>query len=225
MALDPGNIEALVGTAMVDLNRGVNFADPGRAAHLAEAEVTLVKALALAPQYAVAHMYLGAVHIFTDRAAQGIVECEHALSLDRNLANAHGWIGLAKYFLGRPEETEAHVHEALRLSPRDIFAYRWMMFVGIAKVALNADTEAVVWLRRSIEANRNFPMAHFHLAVALAQLGSLDEARAAAQVGLAFYPGFTIHRFQRQLASNNPTYLAKRQRFYEGMRLAGLPEG
>ena len=29
LALDPGNIEALVGTAMVDLNRGVNFADPG----------------------------------------------------------------------------------------------------------------------------------------------------------------------------------------------------
>src|SRR5215468_1320733 len=67
-----------------------------------------------------------AVHIFTDRAAQGIVECEHALSLDRNLANAHGWVGLAKYYLGRPEETEAHVHEALRLSPRDIFAHRWM---------------------------------------------------------------------------------------------------
>src|SRR5215475_6908733 len=41
LALDPGNIEALVGTAMVDL-RGVNFADPGRAAHLAAAEVTLV---------------------------------------------------------------------------------------------------------------------------------------------------------------------------------------
>jgi TolB-like protein len=213
LELDPGNFEALVGTAMVDLNRGVNFADPNQDAHLAAAEVTLVKAMALAPQYAVAHMYLGAAHIFTDRAAQGIVECEHALSLDRNLANAHGWIGLAKYFLGRPEETEAHVHEALRLSPRDIFAHRWMMFVGIANVALNADTEAVVWLRRS-EANRNFPMAHFHLAVALALLGSLDEARAAARVGLAFYPAFTIRRFQRQLASNNPTYLAKRKRFY-----------
>jgi TolB-like protein/Tfp pilus assembly protein PilF len=225
LAFDPDNIEALVGTAMVDVNRGANFAVDDRGAHLAAAEVTLVKALSLAPQSAVAHMYLGAVHIFTDRAAQGIVECEQALSLDRNLANAHGWIGLAKYFLGRPEETEAHVHEALRLSPRDIFAYRWMMFVGIAKVQLNADTEAVVWLRRSIEANRNFPMAHFHLAVALALLGSLDEARAAAQVGLAFYPGFTIRRFQRQLASNNPTYLAKRQRFYEGMRLAGVPEG
>jgi hypothetical protein len=31
--------------------------------------------------------------------------------------------------------------------------------VGIAKVQLNADTEALAWLRRSIEANRNFPLA------------------------------------------------------------------
>jgi tetratricopeptide (TPR) repeat protein len=187
--------------------------------------VTLVKALALAPQYAVAHMYLGAVHIFTDRAAQGIVECEHALSLDRNLANAHGWIGLAKYYLGRSEETEAHVHEALRLSPRDIFAHRWIMFVGIAKVALNADTEAVVWLRRSIETNRNYPLAHFHLAVALALRGSLDEARAAARVALALDPGFTLRRFRAGASTDNPIYLAKRERFCEGMRLAGVPEG
>src|SRR5262249_40889405 len=87
-------------------------------------------------------------------------------------------------FLGHAEETEAHVYEALRLSPRDIFAYRWMMIVGIAKVQVNADTEAVAWLRRSIDANRNFPLAHFHLAAALALLGSLDEARAAAQVAV-----------------------------------------
>jgi hypothetical protein len=68
-------------------------------------------------------------------------------------------------------------------------------------------------------------LAHFYLAVALALLGSLDEARAAAQVGLAFYPDFTIRRFRRESASSNPTYRANRQRIYEGMRLAGVPEG
>ena len=73
----------------------------------------------MAPQHALAHMYLGFVHIFTNRAAQGIAECEQALALDRNLADAHGLIGLAKFFLGRGEETEAHIQEALRLSPRD----------------------------------------------------------------------------------------------------------
>ena len=79
------------------------------------------------------------------------------------------------------------------------------MFVGIAKMQLDADAEAVVWLRRSIEANRNFPVAHFWLAAALALLGSLDEARAAAQAGLALDPGFTIRRLQRQSPSDNPT--------------------
>ena len=34
-----------------------------------------------------------------------------------------------------PQETEAHVHEALRLSPRDTYAFRWMMFVGHRQVA------------------------------------------------------------------------------------------
>jgi hypothetical protein len=53
----------------------------------------------------------------------------------------------------------------------------------------------------------------------------LDEARAAAQAGLTLDPAFTIRRFQRQLSSDNPTYLAKRERVYEGMRMAGVPEG
>ena len=98
------------------------------------------------------------------------------LGAGSQMANAHRLIGLAKYFLGRGEETEAHIHEALRLSPRDIFAFRWMMWVGIAKVQLKADSEAVAWLRRCIEAYRNFPLAHFYLVLALARLGLLDEA-------------------------------------------------
>ena len=117
----------------------------------------------MAPQHATAHLALGAVQMFTNRAAQGIGECEHALALDRNLADAHGCIGMAKYFAGRAEETEAHIFEALRLSPRDVHAYRWMLYVGIAKAQLGADAEAVAWLRRSIEANRNFPLRIFLL--------------------------------------------------------------
>ena len=34
---------------------------------------------------------------------------------------------------GYPEETEAHIDEAMRLSPRDTLAYLWMTNVGIAK--------------------------------------------------------------------------------------------
>jgi hypothetical protein len=99
-----------------------------------------------------------------------------------------------------------------------------MLFVGIAKAQLGADAEAVTWLRRSIEANRNYPLAHFHLAETLAPLGQLGEARDAAQAGLALQPGFTLRRYRENALSDNPPYRAGRQRSCEGMRLAGVPE-
>jgi hypothetical protein len=80
-------------------------------------------------------------------------------------------VGMAKFFTRRAAETEGHLLEALRLSPRDIAAHGWMLYVGAAKMLLGADAEAVGWLRRSIEvnrkANRNFPLAHFWLASGL----------------------------------------------------------
>jgi tetratricopeptide (TPR) repeat protein len=225
LALDFENVDALVGWASVVATIAGSFASDDRAAQLAAAETALTRALSMAPQHAMAHLALGAVQMFTNRAALGICECEHALALDHNLADAHGCIGMAKYFSGRAEDTEAHILEALRLSPRDVYAYRWMLYVGIAKAQIGADAEALVWLRRSIEANRNYPLAHFHLAETLALLGRLDEARAAAQAGLALQPDFTLRRYRENALSDSPAYLAGRKRSCEGMRLAGVPEG
>jgi tetratricopeptide (TPR) repeat protein len=191
---------------------------------LAAAEATLTKVLSLAPNHAMAHCLAGLVQIYSKRAALGIAECERALALDRNLALAHALIGFAKYVSGRGEETEAHVLEALRLSPRDSNANVWMTWVGNGKAQIGADEEAVSWLRRGMEANRNLPIGHFFLAAALAVVGQDDEARAAAQAGLKLDPSFTISRFRTSTASNNPTYLARRERVYEGMRQAGIPE-
>jgi TolB-like protein/class 3 adenylate cyclase/Tfp pilus assembly protein PilF len=224
LTLDPQNIEALVGIAAVDGISAAFFIVSDRDARLATAEATLIKALSLSPHHARAHMVLGGVQIVTKRAAQGIRECERALALDRNLADAHASIGCAKVFIGRGAETEAHIQEAFRLSPRDTGAFRWMHFAGLAKLHLGADAEAVVWLRRCLEANRNYPIAHFLLAAALALLGSLEEARAAVRAGLALHPTFTIRRTRGRM-SDDPTFRAGGERIREGMRIAGVPEG
>jgi tetratricopeptide (TPR) repeat protein len=225
LTVDPTNVEALVGIAGIDAAMSGAFMADDRAARLAAAEAALTKALSLAPNHASAHSVLGYVQILTNRAAQGIAECERALALDRNLAHAHGYIGIGKYFIGRGAETEAHIQEALRLSPRDNGAYAWMVYVGGVKLALGADEEAVSWLRRAIETNRNLPTGHFFLAAALAQLGQIDEACAAMRGGLSLDPTYTIRRYRDGASSDNPTYLAQRERVYDGMRKAGLPEG
>jgi TolB-like protein/class 3 adenylate cyclase len=225
LALDPDCIEALVGIANVTEAMVVAGLTADPAPNLAVAEAASNRALSLAPQHALAHLRLGVALILTRRAVQGIAECERALALDHNLAHAHAWVGLAKVYIGRAAETEAHVHEAFRLSPRDAHSYVWLLIVGTAKLHLNADGEAVAWLRRSIEANRNHPIPHFWLAAALARLGALNEAKVAAGAGLVLNPGFTIRRVRTQLPSNNPIYLAGRERVYEGLRMAGVPEG
>jgi len=225
LALDPGNIDALVGIASVDFFSMWTFMSDDRASRAAAAEAALTKVLLLAPNHALAQYLLGAVYLLTNRAVEGIAKCEHALALDRNLASAHSMIGNAKLFTGRAEETESHVLEALRLSPRDANAHRWMSLAAFANLYLGRDEEAVAWNRRAIETNRKHSVAHFFLAAALAQLGRMSEARRATEAGLALDPTFTIRRFRASASSDNPTYLAQRARIFDALRNAGVPEG
>jgi TolB-like protein/Tfp pilus assembly protein PilF len=226
LTLDPNNVDALVGLANVKVLVAGVFGTDDRAACLAAAEATLAKALSLAPNHAYGHFALGALYMFSNRASQAVAEFEHALTLDRNLAFAHSLIGTAKIYLGHAEETEAHVQKALRISPRDSNAYHWTSHAGRAKFYLGCDEEAVAWYRRSIEANPNFSVVRFLLAGALAQLGRLDEAQAAARAGLALDPNFTIRGYRAVLTglSAHPTAVAQSERLCDGMRKAGVPE-
>jgi tetratricopeptide (TPR) repeat protein len=148
------------------------------------------------------------------------------LALDSNLAGAHAQIGNAKIRLGRPEETEGHVLEAIRLSPRDTAAFGWMQFVGSAKLALGAIEEAIAWYRRSIELNGGHAITRFFLGAALAELGRLEEARTEARVGLAFNPQFTIRRLRAGMSSlSDPAFLKRWEQIIKFMVKAGVPEG
>jgi TolB-like protein/Tfp pilus assembly protein PilF len=226
LTADPYNIEALIGSAVADVTEGANSFVTDPLAAFAAAEAKLTKALSSVPDHARAQMSLGFVDIRTKRATEGIAEFEHALALDRNLADAHSGIGFGKIFIGYAEETEAHIGEALRLSPRDTMAYTWMNFAGIAKLQLGSWEQAVAWFRRSIEANRNYPHSHFVLGAAHAQLGRLDEARSAVKAGVALDPTFSVSRARADWTamSDDPTYFTQLQPIFEGLRKAGIPE-
>ena len=217
VALDPGNMDALLGVGRVDYSVGGAYLSDDRDARLAAAEAAAAKVLSVRPNDALAHEIMGAILNQTKRSDQGVAELERALALDPNLATAHGDIGLAKIFLGRFDETEAHEEEAMRLSPRDSFAWLWLHFEGAAKMALGANEEAVALFRRSIEINRTSPLPHFFLAAALANLGELEEAHSETKAGLALDPGFTIRRFRNGNENGGP--------LFDAMRKAGVPEG
>jgi TolB-like protein/DNA-binding SARP family transcriptional activator len=226
LSADSDNVDALVGLAAVEAIEGSFLFVPDPAAAFVAAEGKLIKALSSVPDHARGHMYLGYVGMCTKRAVQGVAECEHALALDRNLATAHAFIGLGKIFIGRAEETEAHIGEALRLSPRDTTAYTWMNMAGLAKLHLGEYAQAIAWLRRAIEANRNNPHPYFLLSAALAQLSRVDEARSAIEAGLALNPAFTVSRTRAlwTATSDDPTHRTRLEPILEGLRKAGAPE-
>jgi hypothetical protein len=80
--------------------------------------------------------------------------------------------------LGLPEDivnTEggaiAHGHP-IGATPRDTNAHLWLAAAGFAKLLVSRDEEAVALLRRAIETNRNYSLAHFWLAAAHAHRGA-----------------------------------------------------
>jgi TolB-like protein len=224
LAIEPNSVDALVGGAGADFVEMFDWASTERTARLASAEKSLLKALAAAPDNALAHSWLSFVKIYSYRPEQGIAEAERALALDRNLATALYAVGLAKAFVGRPEETEDYIKQAIRLSPLDPSIFAWKGTVGAAKLHLGAYEEAAAWLSQSVTAYPNLPIMRFFHAAALGQLGRTVEARAEAEAGLALNPGFTIRRFREQPDCDNPIYLEQRRNIYEGLHKAGVPE-
>ena len=104
---------------------------------------------------------LGWCLIYTNRAAQGMAECERALALDRNLADAHAMMVQAKIYMGRgcrdrsscPRSTPPLSSRYLRLSMDES--------VGLAKLQLGADAEAVAWVREASRPTEIIRSRHF----------------------------------------------------------------
>jgi tetratricopeptide (TPR) repeat protein len=93
--------------------------------------------------------------------------------------------------------------------------------MGEANYILKRYREAVHWWREQISRQPVAPWASVGLACAYAQLGQLEEMRAAAAEVLRINPGFTIESSKRILVYKDPQDL---EHYVDGMRKAGLPE-
>jgi TolB-like protein/tetratricopeptide (TPR) repeat protein len=225
LRLDEHNVGALLGFAKAHVWEVNMYTSDDRAGQNRAAEVAVTKALALAPDSADAHLTYGMV-LFAMRAPErALREFEFSVSLEASLATAHAYLGLMKVFLGRARETQAHVAEAMRLSPRDPLLFLWHFFIGVADIHLGRMVHALESLRKSVEINPKWGLSQFVLAGALGLAELLAEAAEVCAVAQRLAPNFTIAKFRAEAVSDNLVYRAQREHFCEGLRLAGAPEG
>jgi TolB-like protein/tetratricopeptide (TPR) repeat protein len=224
LKIDSSHVDSLIGLAHTHLYEVNNYTSANPVEQLRLAEHAVTTALSLASENARAHFACASLHYASHAPERALRECELAISLDFSLAIAHAYAGAMKVFLGRARETESHVLEAMRLSPRDPARGTWHLYIGAADLFLGRLDRAVQSLRRSVEINPNYELSYFYLAAALALQGCTGEAFKARDKGLRLSPNFTIGKFRSDRRSDNETYLRQRESIIRGLRKAQVPE-
>jgi TolB-like protein len=225
LRLDGYNVDALLGFADTHMSEVNMYASDDRAGQIRAAEAAATKALALAPDNANTHVTYGTVLYAMCAPEHALREFKRAIGLGGYLAIAYAYLGLMKFFLGRAGETRAHVEEAIRLSPRDPLLFRWHFFSGLVEIYLGRVVRRIESMRKSVEIKPNWGLSQFVLAGALVLAGLLAEAAEVCTVAQRLVPNFTIARYRAEAISDNPVYLAQREYFDKGLRLAGVPDG
>jgi tetratricopeptide (TPR) repeat protein len=143
-----------------------------------------------------------------------------------------GWDYL---YLGEFEKSLEYFDKAIRLSPHDPLLTGWYggWYDGEAAgyFALKQYDQAIEWARRGIAVDLTDPWLYFNLIAALALAGHEAEAHGALQNYLASFPSGpkTIAAWKVAAAPYtsmpSPRYHEILDRYYDGLRKAGMPEG
>ncbi len=146
-------------------------------------------------------------------------EAEQAVALDPNDPEGHLAMAWALIFAGRAEAAIASAESAIRLDPYFPANYRFAL--GTAQLMLERYTAAETTLKSAFELNPGETEILAPLAVAYAQLGQKEEARAALQK----YTDFLIY-WQPRVDTHMEWWPFKREvdfrLFGEGLIKAGL---
>jgi TolB-like protein/DNA-binding winged helix-turn-helix (wHTH) protein/Flp pilus assembly protein TadD len=158
------------------------------------------------------------------RGEEALAEVRRLLEINRN--DAMGWFRLCytSTTVGRPEEAIGACNEAVRLSPRDSWLPGFYVVLAAAHLHLERDAEALAWARKSAAAQPTFSVAHSWVASAAAQLGDMDAARAALAEFRRLRPDYTVRSFREEKLCANTACERQRERYFDGLRRAGLPE-
>lgn len=166
-------------------------------------------------------------------AMQGFVQCHMLRDLDGAMAtlqqalavNPHdslGWLfkGVVHSLWGEGQQALDAVTEARLLSPLDPLGHYYDALSAPAALAAGRYELAAEWAQRSLRVNRSHSPTLRALAIALAQLDRLPEARAVVRSLMVLEPGLTISSYlERSPAGANET----RRLYAEALRRAGVP--
>jgi eukaryotic-like serine/threonine-protein kinase len=185
--------DARFAPALADLGRAnfLQFAQQRDTKYLEPARDASLRALAIAPDLASAHVTLGFLYAFTDQNDLAVHEIDAALRLDKLDAAAYGALAELQTRQGHTELVEATLQKAVSLAPGD-----WLLNMQLGAHYLDRGSwaQAAEQFRHTIELVPDNPRAYNNLGLVYRGQGKLDEAAAAFQKALDLERTFIHYR-------------------------------
>jgi adenylate cyclase len=177
------------------------------------------RAVALDPRYPNAHFALALICTWTARSDRAVTEFQEAIKLNPSFAAAHSVLGAVLNFRGQSEEAVASVEKGIRLSPNDPRLFIWLPALAAAHYQLRHYYQAVATGRRSWTLNRHYTLGLTYVVAGLAQLGQIEEARAALTDLKELDPNLAAVRTTLQRLYQNQAGI---DHLLDGLRKAGF---
>ena len=224
LQIDPENVSALTWLALIDIAEAADLLSDDRAEQLRHAESMIDRVLAVAPANYLVHRARADLLRLRKKNREAIVEYEAALRLNPNDVDLYVRIGFSKGLIGYHEEGLANIQEALQRSPKDREISKWNAIAGHIRMWMGHFEAGTDLYRRATLGLPGWGIGLLYLACASRLIERVAEAHAAFDEMKRALPNLTITKWRENVLSDEPRYLAWRERCYDAAREMGLPE-
>ncbi len=216
ITLDPGYSRLYTALAYTHLNDVWYGTTKSSEESLARAFELAQKAIPLDDSNEAAYGALGWIYGMKRQYDQAIAECERAVSLSPNSAEAFEWLGTILTWAGRAEEAVKYLEHATRLNP--LPSTSTLNFLAVAYRDSGQYEKAIETSKKALQQQPSYQFPYIHMTISYIRLGREEEARTTAAELLRVNPKFSLERYAKVLPFPKPIA----DRIVEDLHKAGL---
>lgn len=225
LQIDPDSASALAGLALSHITEVLARWSKAPDIQTALAAQAIDRSLAMQPNDPRANYVRSLVLSAQGRIDDAEQAIQRVLSLYPNQPRALQRLGFLRLQQGRPAEVAAPVMLSLRLDPIDAEQVSLGYFtLGMAEFHLHHDEAAYAHMRQATISSPENGFAWQWRAAIDALHGRGEQARNNLTEYQKRIRGHTVSSLRASESSRDATFWQERNRFYEGLRMAGLPE-
>ncbi len=139
-----------------------------------------------------------------DRHSDGVADARRAHEMNPNDTVVLRILGSLEAAAGEPERAIEHLHQVMRLNPRDDRSHLTYSVLASASFAAKQYAEGVRWASRLLNDRPRMLRAYANLVICFVGVGEIDKAKAAFEIGQMRAPEYFRSKLEGAWAYARP---------------------